>query len=102
MDLSRASAAARVLAPEDEVAFEGVVLAKHSTLRAEVYDHEGMLMRVVTSAIRAEGGGAGLQPTPGTPVTYGVAGGPTMATPQATAAVAEARRLGLPTCDCAH
>lgn len=92
---------ARALAPNDEVAFDGIVLDKNATLRAEVYDHEGMLMRVVTSAIRAVGNG-GLPPTAGTPVSYAVLGAPSMATPQAAAAMAEARRLGLPTCDCAH
>ncbi|MFP5327434.1 MAG: CehA/McbA family metallohydrolase [Acidimicrobiia bacterium] len=93
---------ARVLAPEDEVVFEGIVLAKHSTLRAEVYDHEGLAMQVVTSAIRAEGQGAGLAPTPGVPVSYGVLGQPSIATPQAAAAIAAARQLGVPACDCSH
>ena len=94
---------ARILAPEDEVAFDGIVLAHNATLRAEVYDHEGLLMKVVTSAIRAIGGGASaLAPTPGVPVGYGVVGAPSMATPQAAVFMAEARRLGLPTCDCTH
>ena len=94
---------ARVLSPDDEVAFDGIVLSPESTVRAEVYDHEGLLMRVVTSAIRAVGGGAkALPPTPGVPVSYSVVGAPSMATPQAAAFMAEARRLGLPTCDCSH
>lgn len=94
---------ARVLAPEDEVAFDGIVLAHNTTLRAEVFDHEGLLMKVVTSAIRSiGGGGAALPATPGVPVGYGVVGAPSMATPQAAAFMAEARRLGLPTCDCTH
>lgn len=92
---------ARVLSPEDEVAFDGIVLAPQSTLRAEVYDHEGMLMKVVTSSIRTVAGGA-LTPTPGILVSYGVGSGPSMATPQAATFMAEARRLGLPACDCSH
>jgi hypothetical protein len=81
-------ATTRTLLPNDEVSFDGIALAKHGTLRAEVYDHAGMLMRVVTSAIRAGDEGGDAAPSRGTPVTYEAFGQPSFVPPQA--------------CECSH
>jgi hypothetical protein len=87
----------RILSPNHVVEHD-VVLPAGGTLRAEAYDHAGLLMRALTSAV----GTAGAAPlnrqrpvTSGPPVSYEVLRPPADPTTLALARTA-------PACECAH
>ena len=83
----------RIVLP-NQVVEHTVVLPEGGTLRAEAYDHAGLLMRALTSAIGTSGTAPSPRPvTTGPPVSYEVLGAP---------AVPSAAAGSMPACECAH